>query len=105
MLTVRTLDLKHAAPDFRSGASAHDWTLSDEGRTQARALAERLRDSKLGAVVTSAEPKAFETGAFVETAWILRLPRAVGPATLARRVGNGESLRPFNLRHRPTFGL
>jgi broad specificity phosphatase PhoE len=76
---VRTLYLiKHGAPQIRTDVCAHEWSLSEHGRAQARALAQRLATRELAAVVTSEEPKAVETGRVIAEALDVRLRRGLG---------------------------
>ncbi len=60
--------VKHAAPVKDVNKPSRAWKLSDEGRENAKRLAERLREFQLAAVVTSDEPKAIETGAIIAEA-------------------------------------
>ena len=57
--------IRHARPVVDPAVPARAWTLSDEGREAARALVERLRPLGVTRVVSSVEPKAWETGAIV----------------------------------------
>jgi broad specificity phosphatase PhoE len=69
--------VRHSAPEIAPGVPASQWRLSDEGRLRCEALAAQLATYELGAVVTSTEPKAVETGQIV--ARILRLPIESAP--------------------------
>lgn len=64
-MTRRLILIKHAAPRIEPGMPPDVWELSDEGREKAKVLAERLREFGIGAIVTSEEPKAAETGRIV----------------------------------------
>ena len=57
--------IKHAQPEIDPGQPARDWPLSDLGRRQSLALAERLRHYDIRSIITSREPKAAETGRIV----------------------------------------
>ena len=57
--------IRHARPVVDPSQPARAWPLSDEGREGARRLVERLRPLGLTRVVSSVEPKAWETGAIV----------------------------------------
>lgn len=58
----RLILIKHAAPRIEPGLPPDTWELSEEGRAKAADLAERLGAYGLGAIVTSEEPKAAQTG-------------------------------------------
>ena len=53
--------IKHARPLVDPAKSSELWTLSDQGREQARALAGELAAMQPAIVVSSEEPKAVET--------------------------------------------
>lgn len=53
--------VRHAQSRAVPGASAHTWTLTERGLTQAADLARQLRNLSLSRVLTSAEPKTTET--------------------------------------------
>jgi broad specificity phosphatase PhoE len=75
---IRPLVLvRHAAPTVVPERPAREWTLSDAGREAARALVDRLRPLGVTRVVSSVEPKAWETGAIV--AQRLRVPCSAAP--------------------------
>ena len=57
--------VKHAMPFVESHAPPSSWRLSEEGRKQSLALAERLEGYALERVVTSEEPKAAESAEIV----------------------------------------
>ena len=57
--------IRHARPLVDPAAPARGWPLSDEGREAARTLVERVRPLGVTRVVSSVEPKAWETGAIV----------------------------------------
>jgi broad specificity phosphatase PhoE len=77
--TPRTLYLiKHGAPAIQASVAAHEWLLSDEGRGQATALAGRLASAPPAIVITSEEPKAWNTGVVVAQALGVPLRRMLG---------------------------
>ena len=57
--------VKHSAPAIIPTVPAREWHLSDEGRTKAVTLAGQLAAYHPGAIITSTEPKAIETGQMV----------------------------------------
>jgi broad specificity phosphatase PhoE len=57
--------VRHSLPEMVTGVPAREWHLSAEGRHRCAALAGRLAAYELGAVVSSEEPKAVETGQIV----------------------------------------
>lgn len=61
----RLILVRHAAPRQDPAQPASRWQLSEAGRLSCARLAERLAAHAPGVVVTSAEPKAVETGALV----------------------------------------
>jgi broad specificity phosphatase PhoE len=69
--------VRHAAVAVDSSTPAASWQLSDKGRTQSAALAERLREHAPRTVVASEAPKASETGKIIADA--LKLPFATAP--------------------------
>lgn len=69
--------VKHAPPQQQPDVPAHEWRLSDSGRARCKPLAERLAAYQPKAIVTSAEPKAAETGSLA--AEILGLPVSTVP--------------------------
>jgi broad specificity phosphatase PhoE len=74
---MRTLTLiKHARPQVDPRTSSDQWTLADEGRAAAAALAELLRDRSFAVIVSSTEPKARQTAEVIGT----RLGRPVRTA-------------------------
>jgi broad specificity phosphatase PhoE len=62
MSPQRLLLIKHARPAIDPARPARDWELSDEGRRDCEALAERLRAWNPARVIASREPKAAQTG-------------------------------------------
>jgi broad specificity phosphatase PhoE len=54
--------IKHAMPEIVESAPAATWRLGEAGRAATRQLAARLPFYGIGALVTSEEPKAAETG-------------------------------------------
>jgi broad specificity phosphatase PhoE len=69
--------VRHSLPEIDPGRPAAEWPLSEEGRRRSRALAARLADYDLAAIVASQEPKAAETGRIV--AGVLGLPFETAP--------------------------
>jgi broad specificity phosphatase PhoE len=53
--------VRHAITQPQPGISPHAWTLTDEGREKAQALAERLCRFHASRILSSDEPKAVET--------------------------------------------
>lgn len=68
----RLILIKHAAPRIEPGLPPDTWELSEEGRAKAADLAGRLRAYELGAMVTSEEPKAAQTGRIVAEALAIK---------------------------------
>jgi broad specificity phosphatase PhoE len=64
----RLILIKHAVPQVVPGVPPERWALSDDGRQRCGPLAELVRPHGPSAVVTSAEPKAAETGELVAAA-------------------------------------
>lgn len=64
----RLILIKHASPRKDANRPAHEWELSDEGRSAARRLAEHVRPHNPARIVTSTEPKGVETGAILADA-------------------------------------
>src|SRR5262245_8453493 len=54
--------IKHTPPEVDPAVSSEQWHLGEKGRKLCEPLAERLKQFLIGAIVTSAEPKAVETG-------------------------------------------
>ena len=69
--------VRHAAPRVEPERPSAQWRLSDEGREACRVLAERLKAHRPTAVVSSVEPKAWETAALV--AQRLGIPCSAAP--------------------------
>ena len=63
--------VKHAKPLMDPNTPSRQWKLSDVGREQAQQLAQRLGGRAIDVVVTSAEPKAQETGSIIAEALAL----------------------------------
>jgi broad specificity phosphatase PhoE len=57
--------VKHARPQMDPTRPPHEWGLSDEGRASCKGLATRLQVYGAGAVISSVEAKASETGGIV----------------------------------------
>jgi broad specificity phosphatase PhoE len=57
--------VRHSLPAIDPEVASARWPLSAEGRERCLALAERLAEYDLTAIVTSTEPKASETGQIV----------------------------------------
>ena len=76
---MRTLILvRHSLPKMVTGVPASQWRLSAEGRRRCTALARCLSAYGLGAVVSSQEPKAVETGRIVAGTLGVRFETAPG---------------------------
>ena len=57
--------VKHSLPTVDSSIPANEWLLSDEGRSRAQELAEKLFHHDIGRVFSSVEAKASETAVIV----------------------------------------
>jgi broad specificity phosphatase PhoE len=57
--------IKHARPQVDECLPSDQWRLSDEGREASVRLGEQLRDRGIARVVSSTEPKAFETAQII----------------------------------------
>jgi broad specificity phosphatase PhoE len=57
--------VKHSLPEIVEALPARKWTLSEDGRSRARKLAERLLPYKPDIIVSSVEPKARETASIL----------------------------------------
>jgi len=68
----RLILIKHSQPEIVPDVISHDWRLSETGRRQCCALAERLGAYRPARFVSSSEPKAAQTAAIV--AELLRTP-------------------------------
>lgn len=53
--------VKHSLPDMQADLPAREWVLSAEGRNRAERLAKLLEQYRPEAVISSVEPKAFQT--------------------------------------------
>lgn len=62
---MRLVLIKHARPLVDPARPSHEWQLSEQGRQDARRLAERLRPHGIERVFSSDEPKAVETAAMI----------------------------------------
>ena len=65
LLVPRLVLVKHSLPEISPERPRSEWRLSDEGRVRAVRLGERLRTYDVDRIVTSPEPKAFETATVV----------------------------------------
>ena len=74
-MTKYLILVKHSLPTIMQDVPAREWMLSEEGRTHARLLADRLRQYRPEIVISSSEPKAAETGEII--AEFLGLPMQV----------------------------
>lgn len=70
--------VKHARPQMDEHLPSDQWRLCDEGRQASIRLAERLVDRRIGRVVSSTEPKAFETACFLAERLGLQAESATG---------------------------
>jgi broad specificity phosphatase PhoE len=57
--------VRHSISRQQPGISAHLWQLTDEGIARCKVLAEQLKAYRPAVIVTSAEPKAQQTGALL----------------------------------------
>jgi broad specificity phosphatase PhoE len=80
--------IKHARPQVDPHTSSDQWTLADEGRAAAAALAGVLRGQAFATVVSSREPKARETAEIIGT-------------KLAKPVRTAEGLHEHDRRNVP----
>lgn len=71
------LFIRHARPEIDPQRPAGQWPLSDDGRQQSLALAQRLNGMGLTHIVTSTEQKAIDTGRIIATH--LGLPHQTAP--------------------------
>ena len=69
--------VKHASPEVVAELPAEQWRLSEQGRSSCPRLAEALRPYEPAVVVSSAEPKASETGELLARA--LSIPFHTAP--------------------------
>jgi len=100
-VTTRIYLVRHGATaevaeDRFSGAI--DVPLSEEGRGQARALGERLRDQEIAAVYASPMSRTADTARLVSHGWNLDVTLSEG----LREIGHGhwEGLRRGDVEHR-----
>jgi broad specificity phosphatase PhoE len=70
--------VRHAMPAIEPDVPPERWRLGEEGRAAARALADRV--PRMTHVVTSDEPKAYETAEALR-GWILTIDRRVAEAS------------------------
>lgn len=89
--------VRHSLPEMIPGVPASEWHLSPEGRRRCMALAGRLAAYDLGAVVSSHEPKAIETGQIVAGTLELPFETAAGlhehERGVVRDLGSPEDFR------------
>jgi len=57
--------VKHSLPSVIEDKPAREWNLSDEGRTRAQILAEKLAPYQPEVIISSVEPKAVQTAEIV----------------------------------------
>ncbi len=57
--------VKHSLPSVIEDQPAREWNLSDEGRTRAQILAEKLKPYQPEVIISSIEPKAVQTAEVV----------------------------------------
>jgi hypothetical protein len=67
--------IRHSISQPDPQVNSHHWTLTDEGRTKCKILAQKLRQYPIRQIYTSAEAKAVETGQII--AEVLELPCAI----------------------------
>ena len=77
-MTRRTVLVRHGMPEVDSQVPSAEWRLSAQGRQDALALSERLRDFSFSRVLSSPEPKALDTANVIAEA--LHLPVKVDGA-------------------------
>jgi broad specificity phosphatase PhoE len=70
--TAHLILVKHSLPETVVDVPACEWRLNDEGRRRCRPLVDRLRSYAPVGVISSVEPKAWETATII--AQRLRLP-------------------------------
>jgi len=89
--------VRHSLPEMVTGVPASEWQLSSVGRRRCIDLAGRLAACDLGAVVSSHEPKAIETGQIVAETLELPFETAVGlhehERGVVRDLGSPEDFR------------
>jgi broad specificity phosphatase PhoE len=88
-MTTRIFLIRHGATVLSAEdrfAGSTDVELSDEGRTQARLLAERLADQKIAAVYASPLARTRETAGFLATA----TGRSIGLDAGLREIAHGR---------------
>src|SRR5438874_1782312 len=64
----RLILIKHAKPLIDPAKSSELWKLSEEGRAQAKILADQLAPYNVSVVISSDEPKAIETAQILASA-------------------------------------
>lgn len=93
----RLILVRHSLPEMVVGVAASEWHLSSEGRRRCAALADRLTEYGLGAVVSSQEPKAVETGQIIAETLELPFETAIGlhehERGVVRDLGSPEDFR------------
>jgi len=57
--------VKHSLPDINESVPAREWNLSDEGRTRAKKIVEKLIEYHPEVIVSSDEPKAQQTAKII----------------------------------------
>jgi broad specificity phosphatase PhoE len=60
--------VKHSMPEIIENIPGREWKLSDQGKTLAQGLAERLRSYQPDVIISSIEPKAVETAEIIAQA-------------------------------------
>lgn len=74
---TRLILIKHAMPEIDTSVSSHLWPLSEHGRIACLRLATEIAVYAPEIIVTSIEPKAFETGELLAN--LLGLPCETAP--------------------------
>ena len=116
-MTTRVLLIRHGATVLSAEdrfAGSTDVLLSDEGRSQARALGERLADAELAAVYASPMKRTVETASLVAAPHKLSLITdpglreidlgrhpAVGGITLPRPAFGAATMAGASVSHKP----
>jgi broad specificity phosphatase PhoE len=81
--------IRHSISRQDPQVSAHQWSLTDEGRARCAALARRIHPYQPAIIVSSEEPKALQTAQAVTE--LLKLPHETG---LHEQLRETEPYRP-----------
>lgn len=99
----RVVLVKHALPVLDPSRPAREWRLGEEGRSQSRLLAERLRQFSPIRLIASPEPKAQETAQIVAEQLDTPLEIVDGLQELDRRALPIMSRREHERVNEPIF--